>query len=120
MPKLRSKDPRRRLASRFSGSRLALLAPPAGSRRWARRIDECVDREAFPEYSDLSDSDLIAKTLTAHPAFRTWIREETDGSPPLAVAIRGQPTNYRLKPPPRVLRDARRDLQPLCRVYVDR
>lgn len=57
-------------------------------------------REAFPEYSDLSDSDLLAKTLTAHPAFRTWIREETDGSPPLAVAVRGQPTNYRLKPPP--------------------
>ena len=57
-------------------------------------------REAFPEYSDLSDSDVLARFLTTYPAFKTWIREETDGSPPLAVAIRGQPTNYRLTPPP--------------------
>jgi len=38
-------------------------------------------REAFPEYSDLSDSDLLTRFLTTYPTFKTWIREETNGSP---------------------------------------
>jgi hypothetical protein len=59
-----------------------------------------MQREAFPEYHDVSDADLLKAILTKYPAFKTWIREETDGSPPLAVAITNQPTNYRLQPPP--------------------
>jgi hypothetical protein len=59
-----------------------------------------VFREAFSEYHALSDVDLLETLLTKYPAFKTWIREETDGSPPLAVAITDRPTNYRMNPPP--------------------
>ena len=57
-------------------------------------------RESFLEYADLSDEDLLAKVVAKYPAFKTWIREDTDGSPPMPVAISGQPANYRLRPPP--------------------
>ena len=57
-------------------------------------------RESFLEYADLSDEDLLAKVTAKYPAFKTWIREATDGSPPMPVAISGQPANYRLQPPP--------------------
>lgn len=56
-------------------------------------------REAFPEYADLSDTDLWGAVVKRYPEQRSWVREETDGSPPRAIAIRNQPTNYRLTPP---------------------
>jgi hypothetical protein len=57
-------------------------------------------REAFPEYADLSDADLLSKVFAKYPGFKTWIREETDGSAPLPVAVPEQVANYRLQPPP--------------------
>jgi hypothetical protein len=57
-------------------------------------------REAFPVYADVSDGDLLDRCLAKHPGFKTWIREETDGCPPLAIAIVGQPTNAGIRPPP--------------------
>lgn len=57
-------------------------------------------REAFPEYADLSDSDVWAALVKRYPEVRSWVREETDGSPPRAIAVGGQQTNYRMTPPP--------------------
>lgn len=57
-------------------------------------------REVFPEYADMADADLLGRLFARHPGFKTWIREETDGSPPLPIAIVGQPANPRLQPPP--------------------
>ncbi|MEI6624062.1 MAG: hypothetical protein WCP28_19390 [Actinomycetes bacterium] len=57
-------------------------------------------REAYPEYADYSDSDLVQKVLARYPAAKTWIREETDGTSPLPIAITEQETNSRLHPPP--------------------
>lgn len=57
-------------------------------------------REAFPEYADLSDSDLWSALVKRYPEQRSWVREETDGSPPRAIPVGDQPTNYRMTPPP--------------------
>ena len=57
-------------------------------------------REAFPEYADLSESDLWGALVKRYPEQRSWVREETDGSPPRAIPIGDQPTNYRTTPPP--------------------
>jgi hypothetical protein len=57
-------------------------------------------REGFPEYADVSDSLLMTKFLAKYPASKTWIREETDGTPPLPLAIADHEANYRLRPPP--------------------
>lgn len=46
-------------------------------------------REAFPEYADMVDADILGRTVAKYPGFKTWIREETDGSPPLPIAIVG-------------------------------
>src|SRR5437870_116809 len=57
-------------------------------------------RKRFMEYSDISDDDLLAKVMAKYPALKTWIREATDGSPPMPIVISGQQANYRLQPPP--------------------
>lgn len=57
-------------------------------------------REVYPEYSELSDDDLYAKALAKYPQLRTWIIEESDGSPVQAVPIQGSALNFRLRPPP--------------------
>lgn len=57
-------------------------------------------REAFPEYSDIADSELYPKLLEKHPNFKTWILEETDKSDPRPISLTNLPTNYRLTPPP--------------------
>ena len=57
-------------------------------------------REAFPEYSDIADSQLYQKLLEKHPNFKTWIFEETDKIDPRPISITNLPTNYRLTPPP--------------------
>jgi hypothetical protein len=57
-------------------------------------------REAFPEYSDLSDNELYKRLLKKYPNYKTWILEETDGSEVKPISITNSPTNYRLNPPP--------------------
>ena len=57
-------------------------------------------REAFPEYANISDDDLWSAVGKRYPEQRSWVREETDGTPPRAIPVREQPTNYRLTPPP--------------------
>jgi hypothetical protein len=57
-------------------------------------------REGFPEYSDKSDTDLWNAGIEKYPNLKSWIREETDGSPPLAIATPAEPASYRLMPPP--------------------
>jgi hypothetical protein len=57
-------------------------------------------REAFPEYSDISDNELYKRLLEKYPNFKTWILEETDGSEVKPISITNLPTNYRLNPPP--------------------
>jgi hypothetical protein len=57
-------------------------------------------REAFPEYSDVSDNELYKSLLEKYPNFKTWILEETDGSEVKPISIPNLPTNYRLNPPP--------------------
>lgn len=57
-------------------------------------------REGFPEYADLRDGDLLERVFARYPAAKTWVREETTGADPLPLAIAGQETNARLRPPP--------------------
>ena len=57
-------------------------------------------REGFREYSDQSDTDLWKAAVEEYPNVKSWIREETDGSPPLAIANPSEPASYRLMPPP--------------------
>jgi hypothetical protein len=57
-------------------------------------------REAFPEYADIADAEVLTRIVGKYPGFKTWIREETDGSPPLPIAVVGQSANAGLRPPP--------------------
>jgi len=57
-------------------------------------------REAFPEYSDIADSELYQKLPDKYPNFKTWIFEKTDKTDPRPISITKLPTNHRLTPPP--------------------
>ena len=82
-----------------------VLHNPIGGYEWDDGLYSKVQfmrmfREAFPEYADLSDSDLWSAVVKRYPEQRSWVREEADGSPPRAIPVRDQPTNYRLTSPP--------------------
>jgi hypothetical protein len=57
-------------------------------------------REGFPEYADQSDTDLWNAGVKEYPDLKSWIREDTNGSSPRAIANPNQPASYRLMPPP--------------------
>lgn len=82
-----------------------VLHSPLGGYEWDDGLYSKVQfmrmfREAFPEYADLPDPKVWDALVERYPEQRSWVREETDGSPAGTIPVGNQPANYRLTPPP--------------------